>query len=44
MSERRILDVGCGESKLEGAIGVDIRKTKAVDIIADARHLSLIHI
>ena len=34
-----ILDIGCGENKLEGAIGVDIKKTKAVDVIADARYL-----
>jgi len=37
--KRRVLDIGCGESKLEGAIGIDIRRTKSVDIIADARHL-----
>ena len=35
-----ILDIGCGANKIaEEAIGVDIRRTKAVDIIADARQL-----
>jgi len=31
-----ILDVGCGDNKIEGAIGLDLRRTKNVDIIADA--------
>lgn len=35
-----ILDVGCGEMK-RGDIGVDLRKTEFVDIIADARQLPL---
>jgi len=34
-----VLDIGCGESKREGAIGVDFRKTSLVDIVADARML-----
>jgi len=39
MSEWRILDIGCGESKLEGAIGLDVRRRKDVDVIADDRYL-----
>ena len=34
-----MLDIGCGEKKMEGAIGLDIRRTKEVDIIADACRL-----
>jgi predicted SAM-dependent methyltransferase len=35
-----ILDIGCGEKKVaSNAIGLDVRRTKAVDIIADARLL-----
>jgi predicted SAM-dependent methyltransferase len=34
------LDIGCGERKMaSNAIGLDVRRTKAVDIIADARLL-----
>jgi len=33
-----MLDIGCGESK-KGDIGVDLRKTGSVDIVADARML-----
>jgi ubiquinone/menaquinone biosynthesis C-methylase UbiE len=33
-----ILDIGCGEAK-RGSIGIDFRKTKSVDVIADARFL-----
>jgi predicted SAM-dependent methyltransferase len=33
------LDIGCGDNKRIGFIGVDIRRTKAVDVIADARKL-----
>lgn len=33
-----ILDVGCGENK-KGNIGVDLRRSKFVDVIADARML-----
>jgi predicted SAM-dependent methyltransferase len=33
------LDIGCGEKKIEGSMGLDFRKTGSVDIIADARHL-----
>ena len=32
------LDIGCGEGK-KGDIGVDIRKTESVDIVADAHML-----
>ena len=32
-----ILDIGCGDRKIEGAI--DIRRTKDANIIADARYL-----
>lgn len=40
MSDKKlILDIGCGDRKLKGAIGIDIRKTKDVDIIADAHYL-----
>jgi predicted SAM-dependent methyltransferase len=39
MKEKIVLDIGCGENKLEGAIGIDIHRTKDVDIIADARYL-----
>lgn len=31
---QRILDVGCGESKIPGAIGVDVRQAPGVDVIA----------
>jgi ubiquinone/menaquinone biosynthesis C-methylase UbiE len=34
-----MLDVGCGENKYKGAIGLDSRKTKFVDVVADANHL-----
>ena len=34
-----VLDIGCGEKKMDGAVGVDRRKTKAVDVIADATRL-----
>jgi predicted SAM-dependent methyltransferase len=33
-----VLDIGCGENK-KGDIGIDIRETKVVDIVADARFL-----
>jgi len=38
-----MLDIGCGESKREGAIGVDFRKTNSVDVVADARQLPFIN-
>ena len=34
-----ILDIGCGDRKVYGAIGLDCRRTKAVDVIADAIRL-----
>jgi SAM-dependent methyltransferase len=30
----RILDIGCGELKYDGSIGIDVRLTRSVDIIA----------
>jgi predicted SAM-dependent methyltransferase len=33
------LDIGCGDNKRVGFIGVDIRRSKAVDVVADARKL-----
>lgn len=33
------LDVGCGANKQEGFLGVDISKTEAVDVVADATNL-----
>jgi ubiquinone/menaquinone biosynthesis C-methylase UbiE len=33
-----ILDVGCGNAK-RGSIGVDTRKTEAIDVVADAHYL-----
>jgi predicted SAM-dependent methyltransferase len=33
-----VLDIGCGENK-KGDIGIDIRETKVVDIVADSRFL-----
>ncbi len=35
----KILDIGCGESKKQGAIGLDLRRAGSVDIVADARFL-----
>jgi SAM-dependent methyltransferase len=32
----RILDIGCGTSKTEGAIGIDIVPLPAIDVLADA--------
>lgn len=41
MSRKKwICEIGCGDQKvMEDSIGIDIRKTKEVDIIADARKL-----
>ncbi|MEM2169639.1 MAG: class I SAM-dependent methyltransferase [Candidatus Bathyarchaeia archaeon] len=39
MYEVCCLDVGCGNKKLTNSIGVDFRKTEAVDVIADVRKL-----
>ena len=33
-----VLDIGCGDAK-KGTVGVDLRKTKFVDVIADVRFL-----
>lgn len=34
-----MLDIGCGESAKKGDIGLDLRKTSWVDVVADARML-----
>jgi hypothetical protein len=34
-----MLDVGCGFAKHEGCLGVDLRKLKCVDVVADASSL-----
>jgi len=36
-----ILDIGCGHRKAPNSIGVDIRRTRGADIIADVCRLSL---
>lgn len=33
-----ILDIGCGQGKTPNSIGVDIRRTKGADVIADIQH------
>lgn len=33
------LDIGCGENKKPGMIGLDLRRTVSVDVIADASML-----
>lgn len=38
-SHKLKLDIGCGSNKREGTIGLDIRNTGSVDVIADARML-----
>ena len=38
-SKLLLLDIGCGDRKHDAAIGIDTRRTKAVDIIADAAKL-----
>ena len=36
------LDVGCGENKKSGMLGIDfIKKSKIVDIVADAKYLPI---
>lgn len=40
IEEKSICEIGCGENKVFfNSVGVDIRKTKKTDIIADARKL-----
>jgi len=34
-----ILDLGCGDEKFEGSIALDLRRTRSVDIVADAHKL-----
>lgn len=34
-----LIDIGCGEIKRQGAIGLDFRKTSSVDVIADGHYL-----
>jgi SAM-dependent methyltransferase len=36
-----VLDVGCGENK-RGTVGVDIRRTRMVDVLCDAHHLPFV--
>ncbi len=36
---QRMLDIGCGDRKIEGSFGLDVVKKPGVDIVADARHL-----
>jgi SAM-dependent methyltransferase len=36
--DRRILDLGCGNAKVEGAVGVEITALSGVDVIADLSH------
>ncbi|MBI5048545.1 MAG: methyltransferase domain-containing protein [Deltaproteobacteria bacterium] len=31
----RMLDIGCGKNKIHGAIGLDIHKTPATDVVCD---------
>ena len=38
-----MLDMGCGESPKKGDIGLDVRKTTSVDVVADARMLPFKH-
>lgn len=33
--KKRILDIGCGDNKFPGAIGIDARKTKQADVVAN---------
>ncbi len=35
----RLLDIGCGNRKRQGALGLDIQVTKDVEVIANARKL-----
>jgi predicted SAM-dependent methyltransferase len=39
MVSEMILDLGCGDYKIDGAIGLDLRRTACVDIVADAQRL-----
>ena len=39
MMRKVAIDIGCGEEKQPNHIGLDLRRTEAVDIIADARCL-----
>ena len=34
-----VVDIGCGESKLEGALGIDLRVADSVDLVADGLNL-----
>lgn len=34
-----VLDIGCGKRKRDGAIGLDLKKTGYVDVVADAHSL-----
>jgi hypothetical protein len=37
--ENLTIDIGYGERKREGAVGVDFRRTASVNVVADARLL-----
>jgi len=37
MHGKFILDIGCGENKLEEVIGLDVRRRKDVAVIVDNR-------
>jgi predicted SAM-dependent methyltransferase len=39
--EKLTLDIGCGNKKRPCSIGIDIKRSKGIDIIADARFLPL---
>ncbi len=33
-----VIDIGCGERKVPGALGIDIARLKTVNVLADVRH------
>ncbi|UZE92314.1 MAG: class I SAM-dependent methyltransferase [Methanosarcinales archaeon] len=39
MIEMITLDIGCGPGKIPNSVGVDIRRTKGADVIADIQYL-----
>ncbi|HEY65974.1 MAG TPA: methyltransferase type 11, partial [Caldilineae bacterium] len=38
---QRVLDIGCGQNKTPGAIGVDVNPATQADVLADADRASL---
>jgi len=34
-----LIDIGCGDNKLDGALGIDFRKDSSADVLADALRL-----